>query len=84
MKIKKKMKIKAGDMTIFHKCTKDHNHILYYSWEMACDGCNCFFFIVGYFLPFYYRNSPKNQNFKKMKKLPGDIILLLMCTKIYD
>ena len=26
------------------------------------------FFILGYFLPFYPSNSPKNRNFKKMKK----------------
>ena len=29
-------------------------------------------------------NSPKNQNFKKLKKVPGDIIILHMCTKNYD
>ena len=29
-------------------------------------------------------NSLKNQNFKKMKKKPGDIIILQMCTKNYD
>ena len=29
-------------------------------------------------------NSPKNQNFKKLKKVPGDIIILNMCTKNYD
>ena len=27
---------------------------------------------------------PKNQNFKKMKNKPGDIIILHMCTKKYD
>ena len=42
-------------------------------------------FILGYFLLFYQpNNSPKNQNFKKMKKIPGDIIILPMCTKSYD
>ena len=39
---------------------------------------------MGYFLPFYPPNSPKNQNFEKMKKNPGDIIILHMCTKNYD
>ena len=29
-------------------------------------------------------NSPKNQNFEKIKKTPGDIIILHMCTKNYD
>ena len=30
------------------------------------------------------KNSPKYQNFEKMKKTPGDIIILHMCTKNYD
>ena len=29
-------------------------------------------------------NSPKNQNFEKMKIMPGDTIILHMCTKNYD
>ena len=37
---------------------------------------------MDYFLPFYPLNSP--QNFKKMKKTPGDIIILHNCTKNYD
>ena len=41
-------------------------------------------FHFGLFLPFYPPNSPKNQNFKKMKKNPEDIIILHMCTKNYD
>ena len=32
------------------------------------------------FLLFYPSNNPKNQNFEKMKKLPGDIIILHICT----
>ena len=42
------------------------------------------FFILGYFLPFYLPNSPKNQNLEKKKKTPGDIIILHMCTKNHD
>ena len=33
------------------------------------------------FLPFYPPNSPKKQNFIKMKLTPEDIIILHMCTK---
>ena len=40
-----------------------------------------FFVILDHFLPFYPPNNPKNQNFEKMKKRPGDIIILHMCTK---
>ena len=31
------------------------------------------------FLPFYPLNEPENQDFEKMKKAPGDIIILHMC-----
>ena len=39
-----------------------------------------FFVILDQFLYFYLSNNPKNQNFEKMKKPPGDIITLHMCT----
>ena len=35
-----------------------------------------FFVILEHFLPFYPPNNPKHQNFEKMKKMPGDIIIL--------
>ena len=41
-------------------------------------------FIFAYFLLFYPPNSPKNKNFKKMNRAPGDTITLYMCTKNYD
>ena len=37
----------------------------------------------GHFLPFRVPKNLKNQNFEKMKKSFGDIIILNMCT-IYD
>ena len=43
-----------------------------------------FIVILGHFLPFYHTNNPKNQNFQKMKKTPGDIIILHLCTTNYD
>ena len=39
-----------------------------------------FFVILGHFFPFYHPNKPKNQSIEKMKKTPGDIFLLQMCT----
>ena len=53
------------------------------SWDMTCERCNCFFHF-GLFFSFYPSNSPKNRNFKKMNKLPGDIIILHICTKNHD
>ena len=38
---------------------------------------------LGYYLPFYLPNSPKNQNFLKMKISSGDIIILHLCIKNY-
>ena len=70
-----------GDIIILHMCTKNHDHMLYCSLDMVR---NKLFFILGYILPFYLHTSPKNENLKKMKKTPGDIIILHMCTKNYD
>ena len=39
-----------------------------------------FFVILNHFLPLYPPNNPKNQNLENMKKTPGDIIILHMCT----
>ena len=41
-------------------------------------------FHFGLILPFHQGNSPKNQNFEKVKKSPRDIIILHICTKNYD
>ena len=43
----------------------------------ATDRIFCHF---GLFLPFYPHNNSKNQNFKKLKKIIGDIIILHRCT----
>ena len=37
-----------------------------------------FFVILGYFLPFYPPYNPEIQNFEKMKKTTGDIVILHM------
>ena len=39
-----------------------------------------FFVILDLFFALLYAPNPKNQNFEKMKKQPGDIIILNMCT----
>ena len=35
---------------------------------------------LGPFFALLPPNNPENQNFEKMKKTPGDIIILHMCT----
>ena len=75
-KMKERKKKMPGDI-ILHKCGKNHDHMLYCSWDMACDGCNCFFSFWAFFalLP---PNSPNYQKLKTMRKTPGDIIILHM------
>ena len=41
-------------------------------------------FHFGLFFALLHPNSLKNQNFEKMRKTCGDIIILHMCTKNYD
>ena len=71
------MKENAGDMTILHICTKNHNHMRYGSWDTQWNKHRHF----EPFLPFYPFNNPENQNFEKMKNVSGDVIILQMCDK---
>ena len=50
---------------------------------MVRNGCNNFLFWASFF-PFYLSNSLKNQNFEKMKQIPGDTIILHICTTNSD
>ena len=40
--------------------------------------------VIFHFVLFFYPNSPKNQNFMKMKKTPENIIIFHICSKNYD
>ena len=82
-KIFKKWKKEQGDIIILQICTKNHDHMLQCSWDMAHDGCSYFTF-WAIFCPFTTLTTQKIKIFKKWKKLPGDIIILRMCTKNYD
>ena len=54
------------DIIILHKCTKNHDHMLYCYWDMVCDKCNYFSF--GLFFAVLPPSSLKNHNIKKIKK----------------
>ena len=71
----KKKKKKTGDIVILQKCTKNLDHRLYCSWEIACDTCNCYFSFWAIFCPFTSLTA---------QKTPGDIIILHYCTKSHD
>ena len=74
------MKKTPADIIILHICTKNYDQMMYSSCNMVHDRCNCYFSFWAISPP----NSPKNQNFEKMKKAPGDITILHMCTTNYD
>ena len=62
------MKIFAGDIIILLAYQKSQSYdVLFLRHE---------FVILGHFLPFYPLNDPENQNFAKMNKMPGDIVIL--------
>ena len=50
----------------------------YQAWQME------FFVILDRFLPFYLSNNTKNRNFEKLKKTPGEIIILHKYAKNHD
>ena len=55
----------TGDIIILQMCTTNDNHVWflrYGVWQAE------FFVILDHFLPFYFPNNPKYQNFEKMKK----------------
>ena len=79
-KMKKKKKKKTpGDIIILHTYAKNHDHMLYFSCNMAHHRCNRFSF-WAFFCPFTPLIAQKINIFKKMKKTIEDIIILHMCT----
>ena len=61
-----KMKITPGYVIIIHRCTKNHDHRLYYSWDMMCAGWKCSFSFWAIFCPFTPLTTRK-VNIKKKK-----------------
>ena len=65
---------------------------VYHKWQSWCmvpeiwSVKDIFFCHFGLFFLFaiYPSNNPKNQNFEKLKKTPGEIIILQKCTKNHD
>ena len=51
-KIKILKKWKNRDIIILQKCTKNHDHMLHCSWDMACNRCSFYFSFWAIFCPF--------------------------------
>ena len=62
------MKKTPGDIIILHKCTKNHDHMLYCSWDMVHDRCNCYFSFWTIFCPFTPLTARKMKISKKWKQ----------------
>ena len=54
-----KMKKISWDIIILHKCSKNHDYMLYCSWDMAHSGCNCYFSFWAIFWLFTSLTSQK-------------------------
>ena len=54
----KKLKTRAGDIIILDMCTKNHDHMLYCSWDTTCDGCNFFLFFFFSFWAIFCTFTP--------------------------
>ena len=63
----KKNEKNPGDI-ILHKCTKNHDHMLHCSWNMACDTCNFYFHSGLFFTLFTPLRAHKIKISKKVKK----------------
>ena len=78
-----KMKKIPRDIIILHMCTINDNHMMHGSWDIESDG-QIFLSFWTIFCPFNALTTLKNQISFKIKKTPGDIIILHMCTKNND
>ena len=60
-----KMK-KFAEISSFYTCApKNHDHVMYGSWDMECD--RQFFVTMDCFFAFYHLLHPENENFQKFK-----------------
>ena len=82
IKILKKWKKTPRDITL-HKCTRNQDHMLYYSWEIGRMTDVIVIFHFGLFFPLLQPKKWKNKN-KKNKKKPEDVIIFHNCTKNHD
>ena len=77
-----KMKKTLEDIIILQMFTINDSHMIYGFSDMECN--RNFLVILNHFLSFYPTNNPKNENFQKLKKGPGDTIILHKCMKNHD
>ena len=74
-----KMKKTPGHIIILHKCNVNDNHIMHGSWDAERD-IQTFLSFWTIICPFTPLATWKIKILKKLKKIPGDIIIFHMCT----
>ena len=68
------------DIVLLHMCTINEDHMMYGSLDLKRDGQSFLQFWTFFFpLTWKTKTNLKNQNFDKMKKKPGDILILRLC-----
>ena len=77
-----KMKNIAGD-TILHMCSKKHSYEVQFLRYGVRQNFLSFWAIFCPVTPLS-PNNPENQNFEKMKKTSGDVIILNLCNKKHN
>ena len=74
-----KMKKILGDIITLHLCTTNGDHVI--TVPGIWSATDIIFYHFGpIFALLSPNNPPENRNFEKMKKRPGDIIILQKCT----
>ena len=69
----------SGNVIILHVRTKNHDHMMYASWDMEHER-HIFLSFWTIFLPFTTLTLTKSKFWKNEKKAPGDIIILHLFT----
>ena len=82
IKILKKWK-KVGNFIILHMCTINDNQMMYSSWDTEHER-QIFLSFWTIFCPITPLTTQNIKILKKLKKNPADIIILQMCTIIYN
>ena len=72
------MKKTPGDIIIPHKCTKNHDHMLYCSWNMAHDRCNCCFSFWAIFCPFTSVTAQRYHHFTQVYQKSRSYAILFL------
>ena len=72
------MKKTAGDIIILHSVPK--TTILWGTVPEIRRETDIIICHLGPFFVLLHPSNPENQNFEKMKKIPGDIVILHICT----